>query len=247
MQKYNYGGYPPPILPGMEDYILSHTHSTEDSELTFSPSSAKVDPFYNSMCECCNFSSNWQMPIVGCVTDTRVLGHEIIGYDRISISRSRNYGVHFYIHDCKNLSSLRSAIGVYNRIKNHPFVIGPDYSVRMNMPFPQKLNNSFNIKLVTAWYQHMGLLAVPNVVWADESHMSAYLEGYPIGSVIAINSTGIGIDKRSIENWIIGYNYVIDILKPIAIIRYGVKISGEIESISYYKQNDNFKSCNYGW
>lgn len=248
MTNYAYGVYPPPCLPGMEEYILPISDlGTNAADLTFLPESAKKDPFYQKMCECCNFTSKWQMPIVEAVNDNKVLEYEIMGYDRISHSNSYKYGIHFYIPDCKNLSSLRSAIVVYNCIKDKPFVIGPDYSVRMNMTLPRKLINSHDIKLVTAWLQHMGVLVVPNVVWADESHMEAYLEGYPVGSIIAINSTGLGWDKRAIENWKIGYRYVIEILKPTAIIRYGRKVDGEIESISYYKQNDNFKSCNYGW
>lgn len=248
MNDYRYGGYPPPVLPGMEDYILQDfTATTDKITLPFRTKSAKTDPFFMHMCECCKFTSQWQMPIIESVSDSSILGREIIGYDRIANVKSHNYGTHFYCSDPKILVSLRNPMQVYQRIKSQPFVIGPDYSVRMNMPFPQKLNNSFNIKLVTAWYQYMGMLTVPNVVWADESHIEAYLDGYPSDSIIAINSTGIRHDVRAIKNWQTGYRYVVEVLNPKAIIRYGIKLPDEVESISYYKKNDNLKSCCYGW
>lgn len=248
MNNYSYGGYPPPVLPGMEEYILQDfTTPTDIEALPFRTKSVKSDPFFLHMCECCKFTSQWQMPIIEPVSDSSILEREIMGYDRIANAKSHNYGTHFYCSDPKILASLRNPRQVYQRIKSQPFVIGPDYSVRMNMPFPQKLNNSFNIKLITAWYQYMGVLTVPNVVWSDESHIDAYLDGYPSCSIIAINSTGIGHDARAIMNWQTGYRYVVEVLNPLAIIRYGVKLPGEVESISYYKKNDNLKSCCYGW
>ena len=188
MKHKKFGREDLPLLPGMEEFFqkMSIQHFT-DNQVAYSSESAKNDPFLQRICECCNFTSKWQMPIVSPIYDKQVLQLEIMGYDRLAHDNSLNYGVHFYCDDHKILSSLRSVESVYNRIKNHPFIIGPDYSIKMNMPFPQKLSNSFYIKLVTAWYQHMGLIVVPNIVWAEDEHIGAYLEGYPIGSIVAIN------------------------------------------------------------
>ena len=46
-----------------------------------------------------------------------------------------------------------------------------------------------------------------------------FMEGWPKGSIIAINSTGIGLDKRCRYIWLEGYHAMLDILKPIHIIR----------------------------
>ena len=237
MQKFKYGNYPPPILPGLEKYVdLSPAESTKGNSLYFSPSPASLDPFCLKICECCNFTSTWQMPIVHSVQDMKILEYEIMGYDRISNTHRSSYGTHFYCADNKILSSLRSALRVYDRIKRQPFVIGPDFSIKMNMLLAQKLMNSFAGKLITAWYQYMGTTAVANVAWADINLIEAYLDGYPKNSIIAINSTGIARSKRATENWLAGYKYVIEVLNPIAIIRYGSVIKGEIESISLLPQ-----------
>ncbi|MDE7442392.1 MAG: DUF4417 domain-containing protein [Muribaculaceae bacterium] len=248
MQRYSYGFYPQPVLPGFElDSKLKPQLIASTSNLSYQVSGATEDPFKLHMCECCNFTSNWQMPIIEPVIDLDILKYEIMGYDRIANPKHLAYGMHFYSADHKILPSLRSYLKVYERIKGQPFIIGPDYSIKMNMPFPKKLSNSFDIKLVTAWYQFMGSLTIPNIVWADVEHMDAYLEGYPKNSIIAINSTGLGWNQRARENWISGYRHVVQELNPLAIIRYGAKIKGEIESISVYKKNDNLKSSKYGW
>lgn len=248
MKNYTYGYYPPPVLPGLElDPSSELLPSTPAEAVSFLPSGVKSDPFKLRMCECCKFTSDWEMPIIETVTDRSILQYEIMGYDRISHPNHEAYGLHFYCADHKILPSAKSYAQVYNRIKGQPFVIGPDYSIKMNMLRPQKIANSFDIKLVTAWYQYMGILTVPNVVWADLKFMEMYLEGYPKHSIIAINSTGLGWNQRTRQNWIDGYSLVVEVLDPVAIIRYGAKVQGEIESISYYKQNDNLKSSVYGW
>ena len=138
MKRYAYGRYPPPILPGMVEYLSYAPQITiENDELIFQRKSAKKDSFFLQMCECCNFTSIWQMPIVAPEYDMQILNYEVIGYDRLSNPNSAKYGMRFYCNDSKILSSLWSAFSVYERIKSQPFVIGPDYSIKMNMPFPQ--------------------------------------------------------------------------------------------------------------
>lgn len=103
----------------------------------------------------------------------------------------------------------------------------------------QMLRNSFRNKLLSAFYQRNGIRLIPAPSWGDLPHIELFMEGWPKGSVIAINSTGIGLDKRCRYIWLEGYHAMLDILKPIHIMRYGAYIEGERKEMSTYYPNNN--------
>lgn len=110
-----------------------------------------------------------------------------------------------------------------------------------------KERNIFLNKMFTAWWQYNGLTAYPNIVWVERVPIELCLDGFPIGSVVAVNSTGIGRDHHAKKVWIKGYHAMLDTLKPLHIIRYGAKQDGENENISTYFPNDNWRASHYGW
>lgn len=199
--------------------------------------------FSLSICENVNFSSTYQMPIVnGCSIE---LPKDICCFYRL---HNRNYsGVvpHFYTTDNRLLPFVNNPYRHLEMISNHPVVIGLDLSIKPEMPIPMKMGISFYNKLMMAWWQKQGKIVVPNVV-IDPSIIDCCLDGYPKNSVIAMNSSGIGKDKRAMNNWQIIYPHVIEKLNPKFIIRYGGKQPDEMENISAYYENDNKKFYRYG-
>lgn len=123
--------------------------------------------------------------------------------------------------------------------------ISPDFSVYANMLRQQKRWNSFRNKYIAALWQHFGINVIPAPSWGDLNDFPYYMEGWPKHSVIAINSTGIGKDKRAQHLFLDGYYAMLDSLQPMHILRYGVKIDGEQEEISTYYPNDNGKEARY--
>lgn len=65
------------------------------------------------------------------------------------------------------------------------------------------------------------------------------MEGWPHGSIIAINSTGVCLDKKARHTWLDGYWAMVDTLNPSHILRYGGFIEGENANISTYYVNNN--------
>lgn len=114
------------------------------------------------------------------------------------------------------------------------------------MVFAQKLWNIFRNKLLVAWWQFNGIDVIPNISWMNDNYECSF-EGWPKGSVVAVNSTGVGNSERCKTMWIEGYNKMIDYLHPIHIVRYGAKQIGENEAISTYYPNDNLTIARHGW
>ena len=125
-------------------------------------------------------------------------------------------------------------------------VISTDFSLYTNMMQMQKLWNSFRNKLMSAFFQRNGIDVIPAPSWGDLDNMELYMEGWPKESLIAINSTGVGLDKRCRHIWLEGYYAMLDILKPIHIIRNGAYIEGERKEISTFYPNNNKQGYRYG-
>lgn len=153
---------------------------------------------------------------------------------------------HFYIDDLRFTCILNDLPRYTTMLANYPVVIGPDLSLKIDMPDPLKRYNSYLNKVITCYFQIHGLKAIPNVVWADPRCYDYCFAGFPVESTVAVNSMGIKGDRRSAFFWLKGYEEMINRLHPTHILRYGDKIKGEMESISTYYPNNHLNRMRYG-
>lgn len=191
------------------------------------------------------YTADQNFPKVAAVTTLPKPHVRFMAYHRARALRSFNRHMacpHFYEDDRRFEAVWRQPHRHIEQLRRYDSVVGPDFSIRANFPRPLKIAMSYKIKLLTAWWQSEGLTVYPNVAWADKTSYDYCLDGYPTGSVIAINSTGIGRDRRSKTCWMDGYREALSRLRPIHIIRYGAKQYGEDESISTYLKNDNYNA-----
>lgn len=216
----------------------------ERSVQWISSSTRREDPFNRDLIvKRLSCTSEYEMPKIKKVN---TIPKGIIGYDRISYGVPKGWAIHFYISDGKLIPLWNAPLRFIRRIPTGAYLIGPDLSIRMDMLLAEKYEHSFKNKALTAWWQSNGLVVIPNVVWADKDTFNMCFDGYPSGSVISINSMGIGHDKRASYNWLLGYEEAVGRLKPTHIIRYGAPREGELREISSYFSNDNNKYCKYG-
>lgn len=198
-----------------------------------------------NICQNLLFTGEYEMPVVKPTLCN--IPKEIIAFYQIKRFKDKGYVPHFYTDDYKfeNVWSFpRKSLPTLMHCSE---IISTDFSVYEDLLFPQKLWNIFRNKLLAAWWQYNGLKVIPNVSWIHGKDYSISFDGWPKESVIAVNSTGVGNCCRCKSMWLEGYNAMLEILKPTHILRYGVKIKGECESISTYYRNDNKKFRNYGW
>ncbi len=183
------------------------------------------------------FTSDFEMPVIE-ACDT-VPECAFVAYDKIALKGMERYGIHFFNEDYKIHSAYTYPMRTFDRLKKHPFVIGLDLSIQDGMPLALKWSNSFKNKLVSAWWQRMGLNVVPNVAICDDSTAEMCFNGYPENSVIAINSMGshryYGGEKRF--RWC--YDKIVERLNPKHILRYGAMYPWEDDSKSTQMPNSN--------
>ncbi len=131
-------------------------------------------------------------------------------------------------------------------LKKFKYVVGPDFSQKIGMnPFICFSNSWWN-KALTAFFQKMGIIMIPNVTWSTPASYEYAFKGLPKKSVIAINSNGIKGNAAALYLWRKGYEEALRVLEPVLIIRYGDKLPGEREDISVYYENINQKNLRNG-
>ena len=199
-----------------------------------------IGPLHLHLCRGLNFTSQNQYPIVqpylGIIPEIMQSVHRLIRKPDSYLEQC--CGSYFTIDS--NFERFWTYPYRYlNFLRKLQCVLSTDFSIYTNMLQMQKLWNSFRNKLMSAFYQHNGIPVVPAPSWGDLKYIELYMEGWPKNSIIAINSTGIGRDRRSRHIWLDGYYAMLDLLKPIFILRYGCMIEGEKKEISRFYPNNN--------
>lgn len=221
--------------------LATATKSQTVSRRIFAPGNR----FALDICQYLEFTPVWEMPKIQAVDVESP--KEIIAFYRNNESSADNVWCHFYTDDSRLMPFLTEPYRMVRNIMKFPAMTGIDLSIKPEMPLIMQLTVSFNNKLITAFWQHMGLTVVQNVVWASPATYDICFDGYAKHAMVAVNSTGVGRDKRSGYLWDQGYEAMLEYLQPSLIIRYGAKRPDERTDISIYFENDNKKSARYGW
>ena len=206
-----------------------------------------LGPLHSVLCKGIEFTSKNQFPIVepysGDLPEILCSVHRL---RKKPDSYLRNTCGHFFTSDSNFESYWNNPFRYLRFLQQLGFVMSTDFSLYTNMVLMQKLWNSFRNKLLSAFYQRNGINLIPAPSWGDLVNIELYMEGWPKESIIAVNSTGIGLDKRCRHIWLEGYHAMLDILKPVHIIRYGAYIEGERTEMSTFYPNNNKLGYRYG-
>lgn len=226
------------IYPYQKSLPLEYENPESNQLLT--ESHQALGPLNSVLCKGIEFTSRNQFPIVepfsGTVPEILCSVHRLRKKPETLL---RDLCGHFFTTDSNFEAFWNYPFRYLRFLQRLRCVISTDFSLYTNMLLMQKLWNSFRNKLLSAFYQRNGINLIPAPSWGDLANIDLYMEGWPKESVIAVNSTGIGLDKRCRYIWLEGYHAMLEILKPIHIIRYGAYIEGERQEISTYYQNNN--------
>ena len=234
------------IYPYQKTLPLEYETPNGNSTL-LTESFKSLGPLHSVLCKGIEFTSKNQFPIVepysGDLPEILCSVHRL--RKKLNSHLCNTCG-HFFTSDSNFESYWNNPFRYLRFLQQLGFVISTDFSLYTNMVLIQKLWNSFRNKLLSAFYQRNGINLIPAPSWGDLVNIELYMEGWPKESIIAVNSTGIGLDKRCRYIWLEGYHAMLDILKPVHIIRYGAYIEGERTEMSTFYPNNNKLGYRYG-
>ena len=151
-------------------------------------------------------------------------------------SRER-YGVNFFLDDYVFERVWRDPTRYAPFLSEFAAVMAPDFSMFTDWPMAVQIYNHWRKHQLAAYWQSLGLTVIPTICWSDERSLEWCFDGEPIGGTVAVSSVGTQKHPVARENFRMGYEAMMDRLKPDKIVFFGTVpdwCTGNIEPNSAY-------------
>lgn len=152
--------------------------------------------------------------------------------------------LHFYIDDYRFTGMyMWGHISQFTeKVMPYRMVIAPDFSIFLDQSRTLNLFQLYQNRVVTAYWQSIGLQVIPSVSWGNADSFEYCFDGLPQNSVLSIGGLGNAHHHSMLELWEYGIHQTIERLHPIALIIYGApkKLDLPVET-HYFKDFINTK------
>ena len=145
-------------------------------------------------------------------------------------------GVHFFEDEYKFERVWTSPARYGEMLSQFGYIIGPDFSVYGDFPFPVRLYNYYrNNWLVKYWQICYNMIVVPTVMWGEEDTWDWCFDGLPKNSIVAVSNVGVGNSRIEKEYFSNGYNEMLHKLNPSKILFFSRNFADFPGNIQYIR------------
>lgn len=189
-----------------------------------------------------------KVPIIEDYNILEPLPSKMVAFHKAMYSSVTDFNaiVHFFEEDSCFIKLFRNPDKYIPKLKLFKYVLSPDLSQFIEMPFYSRYANNCHNKALAQYLQSNGVNIIVNVTWSLPDSYSYCFSGIPTNTIIAINSNGVNAHSDSKYLWQRGYKEALRVLKPKLIIRYGQKMPNECDDISIYYDNEELRRLRYG-
>jgi hypothetical protein len=179
------------------------------------------------------------------MTATQTTGDNFLRFcDWKECSDPENYIAHFYYDDFKFMMAWKEPDKYVERLRNFKAVRSPDLSLYTDFPKALQILSCYRRQWCGAYWQHLGLDVIPDVVWGEEDTFDWCFDGIPKHSTVAVSSVGVKNDEqwngKEDSLFLKGYNAMMERLEPTTVLYYGDMIDGVSGNViripSFYEQ-----------
>ena len=160
----------------------------------------------------------YEMPIIK-KQDININEIKFLSYENVKKDDKENIDktIHFFTYDWKFEKVYNNAEEELEKLKQYKYLLSPDFSLFTNMPLALQIDSVFKNRWCGAFWQSMGLKVIPTVSWGDEKSFEFCFDGIEEGSVVAVCTY---YRENCEEEFMLGYNKMLEKIKPSAIICY---------------------------
>ena len=187
----------------------------------------KKDNFLFSIFSELQFVGKYSMPKIEPITNAKILNLLTFNYAKTCLSPAQ-YHLCFYIDDYQFERLWNEPQKYLYLLEQFKGLIGPDFSMYRDFPVILNIYNCWRNKVLTAYWQKLGLEVIPNVSWSDESSYDWCFDGLPKNSILAVSTNGVLKDKVAKAMFIAGFREMKRRLQPIKVVIVG-SIPKELE------------------
>lgn len=129
-----------------------------------------------------------------------------------------NSAIHFFVDDYRFECAWKQPARYIDLIRSVGCALTPDFSLFRDMPLAMQIWNTYRNRWLGCYWQSCGIEVIPTISWS-EPHDFCYA-GVERGSIVAISSVGLN-DRKARFMFREGFEKMIDVLRPEAILCYG--------------------------
>ena len=149
--------------------------------------------------------------------------------------------IHFFTYDWNFESVFEKPEESLEKLDQYYALLTPEFSTYKDMPLARQIDSVFKNRWCGAFWQKQGMKVIPTVSWGSIPCLEFCFDGIEKGSVVAV-STYTREDNK--EGFMLGYNKMLEIIEPSAIICYGTpfpEMKGNIKAIDPYNKEELIK------
>ena len=149
--------------------------------------------------------------------------------------------IHFFTYDWNFESVYEKPEELLERLDQYYALLTPEFSTYKDMPLARQIDSVFKNRWCGAFWQKQGMKVIPTVSWGSIPCLEFCFDGIEKGSVVAV-STYTREDNK--DGFMLGYNKMLEIIEPSAIICYGTpfpEMKGKIKAIDPFNKEELIK------
>jgi hypothetical protein len=141
-------------------------------------------------------------------------------YPQLSeLDPASNTAVHFFLDDYRFESLWHNPTRRLDVLQRIGLVLSPDFSLFRDMPIAMQIWNVYRNRWLACFWQQYGIRVIPTVSWSDP-HDFCYA-GINPGSIVAVSSVGVKKDRLAQKLFSAGFEKMMEIIQPSAVVSYG--------------------------
>lgn len=172
---------------------------------------------------------------------------ELFAYTKTKVEDEENTNktIHFFTYDWNFESVYEKPEKAMEKLDQYYALLTPEFSTYKDMPLARQIDSVFKNRWCGAYWQKQGMKVIPTISWGSIPCMEFCFDGVEKGSIVAV-STYTREDNK--DGFMLGYNKMMEIIQPSAIICYGTpfdEMKGNIKAIDPYNREELIKKIGF--
>ena len=158
---------------------------------------------------------------------------------------NQNKTIHFFTYDWNFQSVYEKPEESLEKLDQYYALLTPEFSTYKDMPLARQIDSVFKNRWCGAFWQKQGMIVIPTISWGSIPCLEFCFDGIERGSVVAV-STYTREDNK--DDFMLGYNKMLEIIEPSAIICYGTpfpEMKGKIKAIDPFNKEELIKKMGF--
>ena len=150
----------------------------------------------------------------------------------------KNKTIHFFTYDWNFEAAYSKPEVTLEKLDQYYALLTPEFSTYTDMPLVLQAYSTFKNRWCGAFWQKQGMRVIPTIAWGTPASYEFCFDGVEQGSVVAVSTYA----REHLEKeFMPGYNKMLEIIKPSAIICYGDpfdEMRGKVKACSPFNHKE---------